>query len=130
MTTSSSPSNQKSSSSNSVKLRTEGDDILSPQPATKDTTPNTSESPQINTPTTFVPMSEERTQLTGKILGGTKLSRENHRAFFEALEFWAIQRKLLWIYDDKERYINKRDAGLNTDELEMGNATVMSLLMN
>ena len=75
-------------------------------------------------------MSEEKTQSTGKILGGAKLSRENHRAFFEALDYWAIQRKLKWIYADEEKYSTKRDGSRDTDEMEMGNATVMSLIMN
>ena len=75
-------------------------------------------------------MSDDKTQSTGKILGRTKLSRENHKAFFEALDYWAIQRKLKRIYSDDDKSVVRRLGSLDTDEIEMGNATVMSLLMN
>lgn len=65
----------------------------------------------------------------GKILGGAKLSRENYESFFQALDFWATMRKLRWIYSDNEKHEQRRDGSKETEEMEMGNAVVMTLLM-
>ena len=98
--------------------------------------PTTLSSPKgINTPatpavpTTPVNMSEE-TKPSGKVLGGVKLSYDNHISWFDALDFWSIQRGIEWIYCDDNTSKSKRIVGQDAREMKIANATLMTLLMS
>ena len=47
-------------------------------------------------PTLTFTMSEEKSGQSGKILGGAKLTYDNHIFWFDALDFWSIQRRKKW----------------------------------
>lgn len=100
-------------------------------------TPTTSSSPRgIDTPITpaipiiSVKMSEETPKLSGKILGGVKLSYENHVAWFHGLDYWAIPRKTRWIYQDDPASILLRTTKSTTEETEIANATTLAVIMS